>query len=99
MLHESALVICLYLRCLSSYYQKQSYLVILNLIVLTIFGEEHTLLSSSSCKYLYPYLTFSLIGPSISLNIHFPTPLLFLVYHKKSSFTPVGTSKHSQGVV
>jgi hypothetical protein len=50
-------------------------LTLLNLITLTILGEEYKLCSSSLCNFLQPPVTSSLLGPNILLSTLFSNTL------------------------
>jgi hypothetical protein len=50
-----------------------AHLILLNLIILTILGEEYKSCSSSLWSFLHPPVTSALFGPNI-----FPSTLLFL---------------------
>ena len=53
--------------------------ILLNLITLTILGEEYRLLSSSLCNFLHSPVTSSLLGPNILLNTLFSsTPSAYI---------------------
>lgn len=59
-----------------------AYLIILHSITLNISGVECKLWSSSSCNFLYPHITSSLVGPDTLLSILFlNTSVSFLCFY------------------
>jgi len=51
------------------------HLILINFIICTIVGEEHSSLNSSLCSFLHSPVTSSLLGPNILLNTLFSNTL------------------------
>ena len=72
-----------------------AYLILLDMITRTIFGEQYRSLSSSLCSFLHSLVISSLLGPNILLNTLFSNTLSlrssFNVSHQISQ--PYATGK------
>jgi len=71
------------------------YLILLDLITLTIFGEEHKLLSFSLCSLLQPSAIFSPFGPIILLSTLFSNTLQSILFSQcdKRNVTPIQNNR------
>jgi hypothetical protein len=71
-----------------------AHLILLEVIILIILGEEYKLRSSSLCSFLHPSATSSLLGPNILLSTLSSNTL-----SQRPSFTPIQNHRQNYRLV